>query len=101
MVRGEIVDRHHACVTPTLLNVFQTEPHVTRLLAILVVGCSLLFTPLRAFAQDDAALRLAEPDYTLVALPTALNVPFLKTAFRVTHRFTRPLDCEECPNSLA
>src|SRR5215216_214643 len=46
-----------------------------------------------SFAQsaDDAALKLAEPDFTLVALPTALRVPRFKSAFRVTHRFTRPL----------
>lgn len=44
-----------------------------------------------ASAQDDAELRLAEPDFTLVSLPTALRVPAGKSAFRVTHRFTRPL----------
>src|SRR5215216_5467776 len=46
-----------------------------------------------SFAQsaDDAALKLAEPDFTLVALPTALRVPRFKSAFRVTHRFARPL----------
>lgn len=44
-----------------------------------------------AFAQDDAELRLAEPDFTLVSLPTALRLPAGKSAFRVTHRFLRPL----------
>lgn len=44
-----------------------------------------------AFAQDDAELKLAEQDFTLVSLPTALRVPAGKGAFRVTHRFTRPL----------
>lgn len=52
-------------------------------------------------AQDaDRGLRLAEPDFTLVALPTSLNVPTMKSAFRVTHRFTRPLNCDTCPNSV-
>ena len=47
-----------------------------------------------ALAQDDdaAALRLAEPDFTLIALPTSLPLPKFKSAFRVTHRFTRPLN---------
>jgi hypothetical protein len=46
-----------------------------------------------AFAQDDdpAILKIAEPDYTLITLPTSLRVPTYKSAFRVTHRFQRPL----------
>lgn len=52
-------------------------------------------------AQDaDRAVKLAEPDFTLVALPTSLNVPMMKSAFRVTHRFTRPLNCDGCLNSV-
>jgi hypothetical protein len=43
-------------------------------------------------AHDDMSLRLAEPDFTLIALPTALRVPRFKSAFRVTHRFTQPLN---------
>jgi hypothetical protein len=43
------------------------------------------------FAQDDAALKPAEPDFTLIGLPTALRLPKFKSAFRVTHRFLRPL----------
>jgi hypothetical protein len=43
-------------------------------------------------AEDDMNLRLAEPDFTLIALPTALRVPRFKSAFRVTHRFTQPLN---------
>ena len=50
---------------------------------------------------DDAVLRLEEPDYTLIALPTSLRLPEFKSAFRVTHRFTRPLKCDTCPNTLA
>jgi hypothetical protein len=49
----------------------------------------------QAVAPDPAAseLRLnpAQPDFTLLALPTTLRVPRHKTAFRVTHRFLRPL----------
>ena len=51
-------------------------------------------------AEDDAVLKLAEPDFTLISLPTSLRLPKLKGAFRVTHRFTRPIDCDTCPNSF-
>lgn len=45
-----------------------------------------------AFAQeDDASLKLAEQDFTLVSLPTALRLPRFGSAFRVSHRFLRPL----------
>jgi Membrane bound beta barrel domain (DUF5777) len=62
-----------------------------------------------AFAQDppptappdEAVFKPAEPDFTLIALPTSLRLPQFKSAFRVTHRFTRPLKCDACPNSLA
>jgi len=46
-------------------------------------------------AQDqgdpDRDLHLAQPDFTLITLPTTLRLPRYKAAFRVTHRFTRPL----------
>jgi hypothetical protein len=45
----------------------------------------------RAQADDPAALKLAEPDFTLIGLPTSLRLPTFGSAFRVTHRFTRPL----------
>jgi hypothetical protein len=46
-----------------------------------------------ARAQDDdaAVLQPAQPDFNLVGLPTGLRLPRFKSAFRVTHRFTRPL----------
>jgi hypothetical protein len=55
-----------------------------------------------AFAQDDddTVLNPAEPDFTLSALPTSLRLAKFKSAFRVTHRFTRPLDCDACSSSL-
>jgi hypothetical protein len=60
----------------------------------LLVSGMLLAAPLPARAQDDdaAALKLAEPDFTLIALPSSLRLPPMKSAFRVTHRFTRPLN---------
>lgn len=36
-------------------------------------------------------LNRAQPDFTLVNLPTGLRLPRNKSAFRVTHRFGRPL----------
>lgn len=49
--------------------------------------------------EDDAVLKLAEPDFTLITLPTSLRLPKNKSAFRVTHRFVRPLDCELCQDN--
>lgn len=40
---------------------------------------------------SEARVNPSQPDFTLVALPTTLRVPRHKAAFRVTHRFTRPL----------
>lgn len=63
-----------------------------------MVAMALLLTmallPSRAEAQDDDPdldINLAQPDFTLVSLPTTLRLPRYKSAFRVTHRFTRPL----------
>jgi hypothetical protein len=44
-----------------------------------------------AQVDPDLALNRAQPDFTLAALPTTLRVPLYKSAFRVTHRFARPL----------
>ena len=53
-----------------------------------------------AFAQnppgppaDDSDLdpNPSQPDFALVNLPTTLRLPRMKSAFRVTHRFIRPL----------
>jgi hypothetical protein len=42
-------------------------------------------------APSPRAVNLAQPDFTLVSLPTTLRVPQWKSGFRVTHRFARPL----------
>jgi hypothetical protein len=54
----------------------------------------LLLSPSPADAQSDdpSVLDLAQPDFTLVGLPTALRLPKFKSAFRVTHRFLEPLN---------
>jgi hypothetical protein len=66
---------------------------VRRFVPITFVALLLVASGTAAFAQDDdAVLRPAEPDFTLVALPTGLPLPRFKSAFRVTHRFLRPLE---------
>src|SRR5262245_8852185 len=45
-------------------------------------------------AQDpsvDYQINVSQPDFTLSALPTTLRLPKGKLAFRLTHRFTRPI----------
>jgi len=37
--------------------------------------------------DDDGALSLAEPDFVVVNLPTAMRLPLFKGNFRLTHRF--------------
>jgi len=62
----------------------------TARLLLAFIFTTALVTP--ALAQDDDAVLLpAEPDFTLVSLPTSLRLPKFKSAFRVTHRFGRPL----------
>ncbi len=73
--------------------------------ALLLALCTLTARP--AAAQDPTAppptqpqpqesdpdIRVdpLQPDFTLAALPTTLRMPVHKLAFRVTHRFARPL----------
>jgi Membrane bound beta barrel domain (DUF5777) len=62
-------------------------------LVILAAVCT-LSCPALALAQEDDPdrdLQLSQPDFTIVNLPTTLRVPRHKSAFRVTHRFARPL----------
>jgi hypothetical protein len=40
---------------------------------------------------SDRAVDRAQPDFTLITLPTTLRIPRFGSSFRVTHRFTRPL----------
>src|SRR5215212_6616943 len=42
-------------------------------------------------SDPDARVDALQPDFNLAALPTTLRMPLHKLAFRVTHRFTRPL----------
>lgn len=42
-------------------------------------------------ADDDLDTDPAEPDFTVIDLPTNLRLPRHRLAFRLTHRFARPL----------
>src|SRR5690349_10559364 len=44
-----------------------------------------------AAAPSDRAVDPSQPDFTLIGLPTTLRMPKFASAFRVTHRFNRPL----------
>jgi len=60
---------------------------------LVVSACLSTASPTFAQPSDDpATLRPAEPDFTLIGLPTSLRLPTFKSSFRVTHRFTRPLN---------
>ena len=48
-------------------------------------------TPDPAASDPDVRVDPLQPDFNLAALPTTLRMPRNKTAFRVTHRFSRPL----------
>ncbi len=41
--------------------------------------------------DPDKDVNRAQPDFTLVALPTSLRLPRHSSAFRISHRFGRPL----------
>jgi len=62
-----------------------------RLLVALALT-AFVVSPALAQDDDDAVLRPAEPDFTLVSLPTSLRLPKYRSSFRVTHRFFRSLN---------
>ena len=63
-------------------------PAVAALITALAVAA-----PATAQSLDpDRQYDLGQPDFTLSALPTTLRLPANTFAFRLTHRFTRPID---------
>lgn len=48
-------------------------------------------TPAAPEDDPDLDISLTQPDFTLSTLPTTLRLPRHRSAFRVTHRFGRPL----------
>jgi hypothetical protein len=79
-----------------------------RLVLVFALACTaatpaLAQSPAAISTVDDAVLKPAEPDYTIVSLPTSLRLPLFKSAFRITHRFIRPINCDDsrrCPEGL-
>jgi hypothetical protein len=66
------------------------------LAAGLAAALVLCLVPSLASAQQveddpDLDISVSQPDFTVVTLPTTLRLPRFKSAFRVTHRFGRPL----------
>lgn len=51
--------------------------------------------------DEDEKINLAQPDFTIVNLPTTLRLPRYKSAFRVTHRFSRPLGAGDFSDLLS
>ena len=48
-------------------------------------------TPAADEEDPDLEVNFAQPEFTLQDLPTNLRLPKGKFAFRITHRFSRPL----------
>jgi hypothetical protein len=63
-----------------------------RLLVALAMTALIASPVLAQDDEDDSVLKLAEPDFSLVSMPTSLRLPKYKSAFRVTHRFLRSLN---------
>jgi hypothetical protein len=73
----------------------------SKILWAVVICAGMLVAPALAHAQQapqpppqrdpDQNLDALQPDFTISALPTTLRLPRFKSAFRVTHRFGRPL----------
>ena len=66
---------------------------LTLLMAVVVAANAAAQNPPGPPPADDADLdpNVSQPDFTIVNLPTTLRLPRMKSAFRVTHRFLRPL----------
>jgi hypothetical protein len=77
---------------PTLSASRRRQRAIVAAAAVVLAIGALAPSSAQAQADDpDRELNLAQPDFTIVTLPTTLRLPRFKSAFRVTHRFTRPL----------
>ena len=56
-----------------------------------VVPAGARSTDSRPDRVDELAIDIVEPDFSVVTLPTTLRLPRNTFAFRLTHRFSRPL----------
>ena len=69
-----------------------------RIVILVTILAAALWLPAQAAGQDvpvpddpDMDLVPLQPDFSVIAMPTALRLPRFKSAFRITHRFGRPL----------
>ncbi len=68
-----------------------------RVVLLVMILAAVLWWPAQAAGQDvpnddpDLDLVPLQPDFSVIAMPTALRLPRYKSAFRITHRFARPL----------
>jgi Membrane bound beta barrel domain (DUF5777) len=76
---GDDLDPLPACPTPPLLEA-QAAPAAAARPPVASAGY-----------DNDLDTDPAEPDFTVIDLPTNLRVPKHRIAFRLTHRFARPL----------
>src|SRR5687768_3506145 len=66
--------------------------------AVLIAAASITPPPSVPSGQEppqatvsDRAVNPAQPDFTIIGLPTTLRIPRFGSSFRITHRFTRRL----------
>ena len=71
------------------------------ILTLAVVALLGVAAPSSAQDEDPEVIPPAQPDFTLITLPTGMRVPLHKSAFRVTHRFLRPLGQGEFDDLLS
>lgn len=68
-----------------------TTATTTNTTAITNTHTATVTTAAPAAEPDDLEVDKVQPDFTVITLPTTLRLPRHKLAFRVTHRFARPL----------
>jgi len=79
---------------------------MTRIVCCLLLALAAAVLPVRvaraqtADEDPDLEINVSQPDFTLAALPTNLRLPKGRFAFRVTHRFARPLGDGDFGNLL-
>jgi hypothetical protein len=71
------------------------------LLSALAAPVASAQTPAVEEEDPDLEVNVSQPDFNLAALPTNLRLPRGKFAFRVTHRFSRPLGDGDFSDLLA
>jgi hypothetical protein len=74
-----------------MMTSFRTLGLLLALTVLVPTLASAQAAPAAAEDDPDRDFNRSQPDFVVVNLPTTLRVPKFKSAFRVTHRFGRPL----------